>query len=316
VVNRAQALELGRQTEAAIVTWGRIDKTVFEVTVTAIKWATIERVLPSLPAEELYDFSLRLSEQVHIEFVTEYTLCEVLYLERRSVPSREMLLRALNTAQNEDLERSNPQEIAKAYFFLGFLFTDRLAPDLEQAVIAYSKAIDLDSALDVARINRALVYAWLGRTDEARAAYTRLIDAGSSLALQAYLSRAGLQPTRKLAEHDYEAAIQLDPLKGLISRGHQRLRRWDDPLGAVQDFQQALELNPGDPYRYDDLGQAQLIAGQSEAAMQTYSDAIPYVTPEVLETIAETLESLAKYDPDLQEPITTILSLLHEAQAQ
>jgi tetratricopeptide (TPR) repeat protein len=312
VSNRGEALDLGRQTTAAIVIWGRIDVAVFEVNLKVADWDLPDRTLPPLPSEEAADSTFQIREPLHIRFLTEFTLSQILYLDNRPEEAREMLERALVTARQEGLDEENPKDLAEAYFFLGFLFDTRISPnpDLERAIEAYSQAAELDPTFYRTFLNRGFAYAALGETDQAVADYTVLIEAESPLAGPAYVNRAQLQPTHKLAESDFEAAIQLIPLEGLVSRGRFRLWKWNDPPGAIEDFQQALRLTSEDPYLYHDLGQAQLIANRFDAAIQTYSDAITYMTPEDRDIIVEELGWLAEDNPHLKEPVAAIIAKL------
>jgi tetratricopeptide (TPR) repeat protein len=266
-------------------------------------------------SEEVAEFTFQMHERAQIGFVTEFTLSEVLYLEGRIEQARETLAGALKFAEQQGLDKDNPKELARAYFFLGFLYIaipSQDNSDLEQAVVAYTETIRLDPTFHVAHINRAMAYSLMGMKDEAMAEYTALIESESPMTLDAYLLRAALQPTRALAEHDLAAAIELNPLQGLAARGRQSLYRWNDPEGAIPDLQQALQLNSSDPYLYHHLGYAQLRTVQTEAAMQTYHDAKPHLTPDALRMMTTTLEQMAESEPDLREAIAVILQTLKE----
>ena len=102
--------------------------------------------------------------------------------------------------------------------------------------------------------------------------YALLIEEQSPLAASAHVNRAFLQPNREAAERDFESAIRLDPKEGHWHRGNAHLHLWNDPAAAIDDFEEVVKLNPEEFFIYHSLGRAQLIAGQADAAAETYRE--------------------------------------------
>ena len=117
---------------------------------------------------------------------------------------------------------------------------------------------------------------------------------------------------RALAEKYFQATIDLEPLTGYENRGITYLWQWDEPSLAAADFDQALQLDPENPRRYHDLGQAQLLAGDTATALETYKTLLPLPdnNADLRSTIRMDLEILKEDDPGLGEVIDEILLLL------
>ena len=315
VALRSEALALGEQMHAAIIVWGRSD-VVFEAHLEVAGWDLPGRDLPPLPSEVASDFAFQVREPLHLGFLTEFTFSEILYLDNQLERARQMLSETLARAERQGLAEDNAnKDLAEAYFLLGFLFDGEISskPDYQQALAAYSDAFELDPTLYATVLNRGKVYEQLDEIERAVTDYTLLIEKQTPLAASAYVNRAYLQPTREAAERDFESAIELDPLEGHWHRGSARLYRWNDPEGAVDDFEKAVKLNPKEFFFYHSLGQAQLIAGQTDAAAETYRQITTHLNEDTRQVVVQDLEELSQNRPDLREDIAAIVMALQAA---
>lgn len=314
VALRSEALALGEQTQAAIIVWGRSD-VVFEAHLEVAGWDLSGRDLPPLPSEAVADFAFQVREPLHLGFLTEFTFSEILYLDSQLERARQVLSETLAMAEQQGLAEDNAEDLAEAYFLLGFLFDSGISskPDSQRALAAYSDAFDLDPTLYAAILNRGKVYEQLSEIERAMADYTLLIDEQTPLAASAYVNRAYLQPTRQAAERDFESAIELDPLEGHWHRGSIRLYQWNDPEGAVDDFKEAVKLDPKEFFFYHSLGEAQLIAGQTDEAVETYREIIPYLDDDTRQVVIQELEELSQNLPHLKESVAAIVRTLQAA---
>jgi tetratricopeptide (TPR) repeat protein len=311
---RTEALALGEQMQAAIIVWGRKD-VIFEVHLEVAGWELPGRYLPPLPVEIATGSDFQIREPKHLTFLVEFTFSEILYLDGQLERAQSMLSETLTTAEQEGLAEDSADELAEAYFMQGFLFDGAISPkpDNQRALVAYSRAFELDPTLYRAILNRGKVYEQLGDIDSAMADYALLIEEQSPLAASAHVNRAFLQPSREAAEREFESAVKLDPLEGHWNRGIAHLYIWNDPTAAVDDFSQAVKLNPTDFFFYHSLGQAQLLAGQTDAAAETYREITAHLNEDTRQIVIQELEMLQQDRPDLKETISTIISDLQAA---
>jgi tetratricopeptide (TPR) repeat protein len=318
------AQQLGKDVPAAVVIWGSIDAARYKVKidVTDSEWPDLTL---SHQTDGSYTFEFQKQEQEALEFLALFTVSNVYYIQQRPDDARELLARAL--AKAPDLP-DNARELAEAYFFLGQLSEvplgqpDQQSPELptavdpqvlSDAVDAYSRALVYDPTMYEALWNRALAFRKLGEMQPAMDDYTSLTQSGSEWAGDAYIERARLQPTPDLAMQDLQSAIAVSPEQGYIARAEMRLWEWNDPNGAIADYQEALRLNPDEPYRYYELGQAQLIAGQTDAAAQTLRDAGRHLDASEREVFISNLRALSKQYPQARDSIESIVDEMQSA---
>jgi tetratricopeptide (TPR) repeat protein len=254
-------------------------------------------------------------EQIHLGFLTEFTFSEILYLDNQIERAQQVLNEALTRAEQQGLSEDNAADMAEAYYLQGFLSKESPKPDFQQAVVAYSKAFELDPTFYAAILNRGEVYRQLGEDENARADYELLIEEHTSLASSAYINLALLvtESDQGAAERYFVSAIKLNPLEGYWYRGNVRLYKWNDPEGAVDDFNEAVKLKPGAYFFYHSLGQAQLIAGQTDNAIETYQEIIVYLDEDARQEVIKELKALSQQRPHLNESITGIIRSLQEA---
>jgi tetratricopeptide (TPR) repeat protein len=311
---RSEALALGERTQAAIIVWGRSD-VVFEAHIEVAGWDLPGRDLPPLPSEDVAKSTFVIREQIHLGFLTEFTFSEILYLDNQIERAQQVLNEALTRAEQQGLSEDNAADMAEAYYLQGFLSKESPKPDFQQAVVAYSKAFELDPTFYAAILNRGEVYRQLGEDENARADYELLIEEHTSLASSAYINLALLvtESDQGAAERYFVSAIKLNPLEGYWYRGNVRLYKWNDPEGAVDDFNEAVKLKPGAYFFYHSLGQAQLIAGQTDNAIETYQEIIVYLDEDARQEVIKELKALSQQRPHLNESITGIIRSLQEA---
>jgi tetratricopeptide (TPR) repeat protein len=319
VGTRQEAQELGRQTHAVLVVWGRSD-VVFDAHLelaNAGKWDIPGRDLPPLPAEELADFEFARLEPLKLSFLTDFVLSQVLYLDNKVESARALLARALDRAEGQGLVESNGLSLGEGYFLLGYLYdpgANYPDPNPQLALDAYSRVIQLNPRLHAATLNRGKLYESLGDVELAIADYTALVETHGELAADAAVNRAFLQGDRNAAERDFALGIELDPLTGHFFRGVARQNLWNDLDGAVSDFEVVAKLEPPGYFYYAMLGEAQLLAGQAAAARETYRALLARLDQVALQAVIASLQDLAQREPELAPAIDRILSDLRTAR--
>lgn len=305
----------------ALVVWGRIDA-AFEINLEVIGGGLGSQNVFRLASGDVLDnFTFQLDSSQEINVVIAFAMSQLFYSDNRVIEARTLLSGALDTAEQRDVARTNPTIMVEPYFFLGFLF-DRndssVSPNFDEAIQAYSRAIELDSAYYPAYLNRADAYTNTGQIEEAINDYQVLIVTQSPFVQIAHLNLAGIyieQEDRPSAEQEFEAAIEYAPSDPNVytSRGMAYLEDWNDPLKAIDDFEMALQLDPQDPYSYSDLMLAQLQAGRTSDAIGTYRQAQINLTSDVNARFLEDLDQLATDFPDLEPTIEAIKSELNDS---
>jgi tetratricopeptide (TPR) repeat protein len=307
VSNKVQAQNLGQSVGATVVVWGRID-TVSEVYVTTVGLG--DRLVFQLPSGDVLDnFNFQLDSGEQINVVAAFTVSLLLYRDNRVEEARKLLTGALSTAENEGSALDN----LEPYLFLGFLFDQNAStstPDFDEAIKAYSRAIELDPTYYRAYLNRAVAYINTDQIDKAISDYQYLINANSPFAQISRLNLAYIykgKDDRSDAEEEFDEAIAHAPSDPNVytSRGMAYLD-WKELEKAIEDFKTARRLASQDPSRYGDLGLAQLLAGQISDAKDTYRDVCPHLTPEARDEIIRDLDQLAVDHTDLQPTLEEI----------
>ena len=166
---------------------------------------------------------------------------------------------------------------ARAWFSIGYLRSVGEGIDLEAAMDAYTKAIELNPTDADAYNNRGNAKDALGQHDAAVADLDRAIELNPTDA-DAYNNRGVVK--RALGQHDaavadYDRAIELNPTYAFAynNRGNAK-----DALGqhdaAVADLDRAIELNPTDADAYYNRGNVKDALGQHDAAVADLDRAI------------------------------------------
>jgi tetratricopeptide (TPR) repeat protein len=166
---------------------------------------------------------------------------------------------------------------ATTYFYIG---NEKYLMKLyQEAVVAYDKAIQLQSDFAHAYVNRGLTKEKLGQHESAIMDYSSAIKIDPTLA-GAYNNRGSAR--RRLEQHflaleDLNTAIQLDPgyVKAYINRGNAK-NSLGHPNEALEDFDTALDLDPGSAEAYNNRGIAKATLMQLPNAVKDFDTAIEF----------------------------------------
>ncbi|HEV7746346.1 MAG TPA: tetratricopeptide repeat protein [Pyrinomonadaceae bacterium] len=148
------------------------------------------------------------------------------------------------------------------------------AGDLNGAITAYSRAIEVDRKYADAYNNRAVAYLTQKNYPAALADLTQSIELAPSAA--AYNNRAGIYFSQNKIEEaiaDFTAALKLKPsAEGYANRGvaYQQTNR-DQP--ALADYEEAIKLNPSFGRAYVLRGLILLKRGEAETAQKDFERA-------------------------------------------
>jgi tetratricopeptide (TPR) repeat protein len=149
--------------------------------------------------------------------------------------------------------------------------------DVDKAIVAYSKAIELDPTQADFWFDRGVAWDDQGKLAKAVADYSEAIRLAPHQT-DAWYNRAYAR--QELGEHeaaiaDFDECLRLDPqdVDSLIGRGDSR-----DELGAfdraIADYNAALALDPGNSGAYNNRGYARESLGQYALALDDYARAI------------------------------------------
>ena len=318
VKNSDQAKEIvnSETNKASIVIWANMSPVIFRGGIVVVDWQELRYKFHEDPAKirsNSYTFYMdTLPEMVSV--LTHLALSEIQYSQGQILEARKSLSIILDATNSQELAEQNPEEWAKAYFFQGFLLEYPTNPDYNKAKIAYENALRLDPELYAAKFGLGQIYEQLGQLLQAEHIYEQLGKckdrATASSALVQLASLYNNEGKRSAAEKAFEEAIRLNRLKGFLARASLRLNWWNDPQGAVKDLEMALKESPKDPTIYEFLGQAQLIAGQTEAAKKTYQDVMCYLNEESRVSMLKELEFLIEEKLARKEDVTPIINQL------
>ena len=164
---------------------------------------------------------------------------------------------------------------ATTYFYIGN--EKHLMKLYQEAIVAYDKAIQLQSDFARAYVNRGLTKEKLEQYESAIMDYSSAIKIDPALA-GAYNNRGSAQ--RRLGQHflaieDLNTAIQLDPryVKAYVNRGNAK-NSLGHPNEALEDFNTALDLDPGSAAAYNNRGIAKATLMQLPNAIKDFDTAI------------------------------------------
>ncbi|MEP0883516.1 caspase family protein [Trichocoleus sp. ST-U3] len=297
VSTSTEAQILGKKLEATIIIWGRRDVSSFDIYLKGINYEQRYLARLSVPAMDALDYGLQTQDWPGlITVMAAFGLSQNYYFNNQFVEARQVLADALKMAELRDLSKRNKhnaQVLAQAYFFLGVMFSAGTDPNCEKAlndcmkaVEAYRKASNLDEKLYQALLNQGLLYKQLKQLDEAVEAFSQVInsDSKSPAAVEALVYRSDI----------------------LIEQGKIK--------AAIKDLEIVCQQEPENlEYRHF-LGLAQLQAGQTLEAKQTYQYVKRYLDSEKdLKTeIIDDLNSIAEQEktPELSKVISNITSTL------
>lgn len=299
--------------EADVLIWGRSDVQGYEIHLRVPRLSESDRNASNVSIEEAASYSFQQVEPENVSFISQFTLTELLILEGRFDEGKARLEQILIGADQIGVRKEN---IADGYYLLGLYYDPYFSPDadIQKAVATYSQAIENDSTLFEAWVNRGSLYMDLGQKELAFADFSYLIEHGSrEYEGMAYINRADLQKDPEAAKADLDAAVKADPELGHYYRGLWYLKAQEYAL-ARDDLQQAIMYNAEVYLYYEYLGIAQLHTGDEEAARQTFSDMVPYLTGEDRESVIADLEAEGNAYRNLQAGIDAIIEDLKSAE--
>ncbi len=300
--------------DADLVVWGLVDPLTYEIHVAAPALGNPDRTVLDVASAEAASAEFQFRELEHISFAAQFALSEILFLQGNVFDAKANLIELLRSPQADSLESTNPHALAEGYFLQG-LFNDpgfSSDPNPERALDAYEKAVTLDAQFHAASFNRGLLLMNVNRVQEAIEAFTYVIESDSELKGSALVNRAGLLDDPEASLRDLDQAIALDEAEGYFFRGIMR-KEQEDYRGAIEDFTKAVEADPRGYYNYHLLGQAQLFAGEMEAARQTYVRILPTLDEESRNQVILELRQDAQHVPEIAPVVEEIIASLQEA---
>jgi len=164
---------------------------------------------------------------------------------------------------------------AGVYFLLGSVY--RMNGDLDEALAAFSKSLELSPENGDAYLRRGIIWYYKGEYAIA------ILDFGQAAALVYADPRPEFwrgacftkldQP--RLAIQAYSLALKYNPnyIPARVNRGLAYLSL-DEFTPALIDFQETIRLNPSDPTSYFKRGVAYARQGRGELAAKSFSEAI------------------------------------------
>lgn len=308
------ATEAAKKYAADVVIWGRSD-VIYEIHLEAPALGNPNRTISELSSAEAASVEFQFKEPAHIAYVTQFALCELLWLNGQTVEAQTRMTEVLSKAKQDSLDVVHPEDFADGYSLLGIMYHPGFSdyPNDQKAIEAYTNAIALNPDLFDARFNRGLILRDLRRTEEAMADFTFLIENNTPLQGDAYIFRGISQSDPDAAISDLTTAINFYPAEAYFYRGTVRLNE-KDYQRAIEDFKQAVVFDPQGFYNYHLLGQAQLYAGEMEAAKQTYAEIVPYLDEESRQQVISELEQDATNSPEIMPTVEEITRTLKAAR--
>ena len=182
---------------------------------------------------------------------------------------------------------------ARAWFSIGYLRSVGEGADLEAAVDAYTKAIELNPALTEAYNNRGSVKDDLGQPAAALADFDQAIELDPILAT-AYFNRGNArrelgQPAAALADFDRAIALNPDYVTAYSNRGNAK-SGLGQPAAALADFDRAIELAPTDAVAYNNRAVTNVSLGRINEARADLQQAVVLAREAGNNDLAERLE--------------------------
>ncbi len=310
-----KALNKATERNADIMIWGIKDAAGYEMHLETPAFEDHDKTISEATSEELASSDFLVHEPKQIAYLTEFALGEILLLNGQTRQAQTRLRDAISRAERDGLGETNPTALARGYFLQGFLYDSMNLSDSDRETVlnAYETAFELDHTLYGARFNRGLVYLYSGQVDEAMDEFTYVIENDDRLKAGALINRASLQVDPEARRRDLDEAIKLDPADGYFFSGIDRYQQ-EDYKGAIEDFKKAIEADPGEFYYYHLLGQAQLYAGEADAAKRTYERIIPRLDEDRREQVIAELREDAEFKPEIAPAVEEIIRALQKAR--
>jgi tetratricopeptide (TPR) repeat protein len=316
---QSEAKKVASSHQADMLIWGRRG-VIYEIHLEVPAWDKLSKTISESSATDAASVSFQLAEPAHIGYVTEFAMSEMLFFRGKAVTAQERLERALNNARNDKLAATYSNDIAQGYFLLGLLYDPNVPGaqvDEDKAIEAYSQAITLNGDLFAAMLNRGVIRANRNEIRDAVADFSLLIERNTPLKCSAYINRASLQSDPQAEDLDLGAAIACSEgskkAEGYFFRGSVRMGR-QDYQGAIEDLKQAVALDPQGFYNYHLLGMAQLYAGQTNEARETYRQIVPTLKQDTRQQVLDELGHVAQDKPTIAPVIDEIMRDLKAAR--
>jgi tetratricopeptide (TPR) repeat protein len=314
ISSSVQATNLAERARADIVIWGR-RSIAYEVHFEFVGWEPPGMILTYRRAEETSDFNFLQLEPVHLNYLVQFAVSDVLYSLDEIETAQAKLDLALAEAEGDPRNpfEENPKDLAEGYFLKGIFYHPETSPysDDERSAAAYTRALELNPDRYEASLHRGLVYAHMGETQLAIDDFSELIEQDTPIAADAYVNRSALLPEcSDAALADLNEAIKFDPM-AYSFRGSFR-QNCGDIQSAIEDYQRAVDARPQEYFLYHLLGVAQLEAGQSEDARQTYREMKPHLDQDTKEFVVDDLRTYIDVFPWEREVIEEIIRELEK----
>jgi tetratricopeptide (TPR) repeat protein len=182
----------------------------------------------------------------------------------------------------------------------------RLAGRLDQALIDFDHALELDPAVAWIMAERGEVCRLMGRYDEALADLNHTIELDPGYARAIGSRGRTYQVTGRYDEAlaDYNRAIELDPryVWAIGSRGqiYQAMERYDE---ALADCRRAIELDPTQMWIMVERGETYRLMGHYDEALADFNRAIEsgLADAEVIGSRGQAYQALGRYDEALAD---------------
>ena len=186
----------------------------------------------------------------------------------------------------------------RAWFSIGYLSSVGEGIDLEAAIDAYNKAIELNPTLAGSYNNRGSAKDNLGRSEEAIADYDRAIELDPDYA-EAYYNRGNAKNNLDRPEEaiaDYDRAIELNPDYAgyYYNRGNAK-NNLGRPEEAIADYDRAIELNPDHAGYYYNRGNVKRALSRIDEARADFQKGLDLAQSADNEEFAEAVKRALSY---------------------
>lgn len=228
------------------------------------------------PEEEMKEVTRKRIERYNLQYDEfEKRIREESAKENSSKDIIEETLSQIDSLNNQLLKDAEKEETSEAYLKKGRIY--RRMEKYEEAIEAYTKAIELDPNVSEAYNNRGATYYVMGEYEKAIEDYSQAIKNDPDFS-QAYNNRGVVYYERgeyEKAIKDYIKAIELNPnySRAYSNKGaaHNKLREYEK---AIEDCTKAIELNPNLSKAYNNRGAAYNEMGEYEKAIENCEKAI------------------------------------------
>jgi tetratricopeptide (TPR) repeat protein/DNA-binding XRE family transcriptional regulator len=257
VSTREQALQIGQTVNATLVIYGEYDvgRVMVEFAYPADQSVFIDPALQQYVAD-VQELSATINSNLpqQVRSLALLALGQIYLKQNEANQARPLLAQACDNFKDDPA--IDEKTWALANFYLGFAAHDSRPPDLDEAIKAYTQAIEAWPGMLSSRLNRSAAYtsrAQPGDLEKALADMDYIVSNKPTWAL-AYSNRASIlinmggDDNLALAQTDLEKALELNPdLPGAyLHRAYMRYKQ-DKPMEQlVPDLEKTLALRPDD----------------------------------------------------------------------